>query len=76
MTAKEFFGLEIRTAGVVFIVYSFFNLFHIIVKLVGIPYPAIYSLQFEVVTGIGYFAMGAALILRARFLVWATYGRD
>ena len=76
MKARDWYGLAVRIAGLVFLIYALFDITHLIAPLVGAQmtgnYPAS-GLKFAVVVWI---VLGLVLTFGAGILTRLVYGPD
>jgi hypothetical protein len=75
MTVKDLFGLAVRIAGVVFVVFGLFDLVDVFVKLMGLPMPSRYPAATDAVAAIIFFIFGAIFILGADLITRLIYRR-
>ena len=74
MTARDWYGLAIRLAGLVFFMYAIFDLTHLVTLLVGVNYPSQYPAATLEITIAVWIALGLILTLGADFLTRVVYG--
>jgi len=74
--ARDWYGLAIRVAGLVFVIYAIFDLTHLIAPMFGAqmpnPYPTS-GLEFAIAV---WLVLGLALTFGAGILTRMAYGRD
>jgi hypothetical protein len=76
MQARELFGVFVRTGGLVFVVFSFFDLLHFVTQLVGLTHPTLMSRLAVGLAAAFYFVVGVATICGAQRIVRLVYGRE
>jgi hypothetical protein len=74
MTAREIFGLFLRTGAMTLIVLAFFDLEHVVAILLGLPLMSQYSSSRDAMTAGFYFLPGTLLLACAPLLMRLTYG--
>jgi hypothetical protein len=69
MTPRELLGVFVRLAGLGFLLLGFFDLYHIVVKVLGFETQSPIPLSGSVRAFVFYFAWGLVLIVAARPIV-------
>jgi hypothetical protein len=76
MKARDWYGLAIRIAGLVFFVYAGFDVAHLIAPLTGADVPSQYPLSSVKFAAMSYFIFGLILTFGAGLVVRLVYGAE
>jgi hypothetical protein len=74
MSPRDWFGLVVRLAAMIFAVYAGFDLVHLIGKVIGIDTESRVSLGMTVLATVCFAGFAAIGLLRAEWFVDLTYG--
>jgi hypothetical protein len=61
MTAEDLFGLIVRLAGLMFILFGLADLFHAVAAAAGVPIPAPFGVNTVLVAAAGWVVVGVVL---------------
>lgn len=75
MTARELFELVVRLGGVVSAAMAFFDVYHVVLSLIGAPYPSHWGVTTDSFAALGFLILGVALFAGAPLLATLAYGR-
>ena len=76
MLPRELLGVFVRLAGLGLILFAVFDLYYVIVKLVGLPTSSNIPVGRDVQGLITYLGLGVVVLFGARWIVRLAYWRD
>ena len=74
MTARDWYGLAVRLAGLAFFVFALFDVVHVLSQQLGLPLPSRYSATADAIAAGFFFVLGLFLTFAAGALTRLTYG--
>jgi hypothetical protein len=63
---REIYGALVRFSGTLLLVFALFDLWHIIMKLLGLDATSHYSISTDLFAAAGYFVFGCVVLIGAR----------
>jgi hypothetical protein len=75
VTVRDIFGLIVRVGGLICIIFGFFDIFHVVATLAGLPLPQRYTASADAVGAVFYFITGSVLLFGANLITRLAYWR-